>query len=127
MKNRTPSYCLHKGSGQAVVRIDGKDHYLGKYGTEESLREYDRLIAEWVAAGRRLPGAKAGDGLTVNELILAYWQWAEKNYRDGDGTPTRELPNLKDALRPLRKLYGDTEAAKFGPMALRTVREDMIG
>src|SRR5205809_64603 len=22
---RTPTYCLHKGSGQAVVRIDGKD------------------------------------------------------------------------------------------------------
>jgi integrase len=64
--------------------------------------------------------------MTVNELLLAYWRWAEKNYRDADGKPTRELGNLKDALRPLRKLYGDTEAAKFGPMALRTVHEDMI-
>ena len=127
MNKRTPSYCHHKGSGQAVVRIDGKDHYLGKYDSEESRQEYDRLIAEWLAAGRRLPEAKTGDGLTVNDLILAYWRWAEKNYRDGDGVPTRELDNLKDALRPLRKLYGDTEAAKFGPMALRTVRENMIG
>ncbi len=126
MSTRTPSYCHHKGSGQAVVRIDGKDHYLGKYGTEESRREYDRLIAEWLAAGQRLPEAKTGHGLSVSELILAYWKWAEKNDRDADGAPTRELPNLKDALRPLRKLYGDTEAARFGPMALRTVREDMI-
>ena len=30
---RTPSYCLHRASGQAVVRIDGKDHYLEKYDT----------------------------------------------------------------------------------------------
>ena len=126
MNNRTPSYCLHKATGQAVVRIDGKDCYLGKYGTPQSRDAYDRLIAEWLAGGRRLPTAKAGDGLTINELLLAYWRWAEKTYRDGDGKPTRELDNLKDALRPLRKLYGGTEAAKFGPMSLRTVREDMI-
>jgi hypothetical protein len=124
MTPHTPSYCLHKASGQAVVRIDGKDHYLGQYGSEGSRRAYDRLVAEWLAPGRRRPGA--GGGLTVNELILAYWRWAETTCRDGDGAPTRELDNLRDALRPLRKLYGDTEAAAFGPLALRTVREDMI-
>src|SRR5256885_130066 len=101
MTKHTPGYCHHKGSGQAVVRLDGKDHYLGKFDSEESRQEYDRLIAEWLAAGRRLPETRTGDGLTVNGLILAYWRWAEKNYRDGDGTPTRELDNLKDALRPL--------------------------
>ena len=26
MHKRTPSYCLHKATGQAVVRIDGADH-----------------------------------------------------------------------------------------------------
>ncbi len=126
MNNRTPSYCLHKATGQAVVRIDGKDCYLGKYGTKDSRDAYDRLIAEWLACGRRLPTATAGNGQTINEMLLAYWRWAEKTYRDGDGNPTRELDNLKDALRPLRKLYGVTEAAKFGPMSLRTVREEMI-
>src|ERR1700683_3492430 len=59
-------------------------------------------------------------------MLLAYWRWGEKTYCDGEGKPTRELENLKDALRPLRKLYGNTEAAQFGPLALRTVREDMI-
>ncbi len=29
MSYRTPTYCLHKATGQAVVRIDGKDHYSG--------------------------------------------------------------------------------------------------
>jgi hypothetical protein len=78
-----------------------------------------------LANGRRLPAAGPGDGLTITGLLAAYWRWAEKTYRDGDG-PSRELANLKDALRPLRRLYGETEAAKFGPLALRTVREDMI-
>ncbi len=67
---RTPSYCLHKASGQAVVRIDATDHYLGKFGTPESRAEYDRLIAEWLGNGRRLSPPVAADSLTVDELIL---------------------------------------------------------
>ena len=43
---KIPSYCRHKASGQAVVRIDGNDEYLGTYGTPESYEKYHRLIAE---------------------------------------------------------------------------------
>src|SRR5262249_17271227 len=43
-----------------------------------------------------------------------------------DGTPTRETANFRDALRPLRRLYGHTPAVQFGPLALRTVREEMV-
>ena len=32
-QRRVPSYCLHKHTGQAVVRIDGRDIYLGTCGT----------------------------------------------------------------------------------------------
>ncbi len=52
---RVPYYCHHKPSGQAVVTIDGRDIYLGTWNTSASRREYDRLIGEWLAAGRRLP------------------------------------------------------------------------
>lgn len=43
-KPTVPSYCLHKPSGQARVRINGKDYYLGKYGSPESHDLYDELI-----------------------------------------------------------------------------------
>jgi len=123
---RTPSYCLHKASGQAVVRIDGVDHYLGKYGTAESRAEYDRLIAEWLGNGRRLAAPTAADGLTVAELILVYWQWAERYYRDEHGEPGQELDNVRTALKALRRLYGHTPAAAFGPLALRAIQENLI-
>jgi integrase len=127
MTRRTPSYCLHKASGQAVVRIDGKDHYLGRYGSPESKAEYDRLIGEWLLGGRQTPRRDEPPSLSVSQLLLRYWQFAEQHYRDPqDGTPSRELDNLKDALRPLRKLYGHTPACDFGPLALRAVREAMI-
>lgn len=124
---RTPSYRLHKRSGQAVVTIGGKDHYLGKFGSVESRSEYDRLLAEWLSAGRGsavIPSPT--DGPTINEILLAYWRHAENYYRAPDGSQTKELVNMRDALRPLRKLYGLTPARDFGPLALRAVRESMI-
>lgn len=47
--NSLPSYRRHKASGQAVVTLNGKDHYLGPHGSKVSRDEYDRLIAEWLA------------------------------------------------------------------------------
>jgi integrase len=36
------------------------------------------------------------------------------------------LSNFLYALRPLKKLYAETPAAEFGPLKLKTVREQMI-
>ena len=66
---RHPAYCLHKASGQAVVRIDGKNHYLDKHGSPESRARYNQLIATWYANAQTLPPTAAGDNLTVNELL----------------------------------------------------------
>lgn len=46
-----PSLRHHKPSGQAVVSLSGRDHYLSKHGTGAAKAEYDRLIAEWLAHG----------------------------------------------------------------------------
>jgi integrase len=121
---RTPSYRLFKPRGQAVVTIDGKDHYLGKYGTAQSKAEYDRLIAEWLANGRCLPAA-AGTDLSMNELIAAYWKHVESYYVK-DGAPTSEVATIRYALRFVRQLYGHTLAKDFGPLALKAVRQAMV-
>jgi integrase len=123
---RQPSYRHHKPSGQAVVTLDGKDRYLGRYGTPESEAEYDRLISEWLAHGRRLPApGTAGSDLSVNEMLLAYLHHAEGYYLK-DGQPTSETANIKLAIRPLRRLYGHTAAKDFGPKSLKAVRQALI-
>jgi hypothetical protein len=40
---KIPAYRLHKGSGQAIVQINGNRHYLGKYKSEKSEERYRRL------------------------------------------------------------------------------------
>jgi hypothetical protein len=36
--SRIPSYRLHKPSGQAVVTINGKDIYLGRFNSPDHLK-----------------------------------------------------------------------------------------
>lgn len=40
--------------GYAVVRLNGRDFYLGSFGSPEAKTAYEKLIAEWLASGRRL-------------------------------------------------------------------------
>jgi integrase len=130
---RVPSYRRHKQSGQAIVTLpDGlggrHDVLLGKYGTPESRQEYVRVLGEWEANGRRLPGSSpfSCNGLTVNELILAYWSHVETRYRRPDGTPTSEVAEFRRALRVVRELYARTVAKDFGPLALKATRQKMV-
>ena len=64
----TPCYRRHRASGQAIVTLNGHDHYLGPYGSKSSRVKYDPLIGEWLAAGRRLP--LAASDLMVAELAV---------------------------------------------------------
>jgi len=124
--SRTPSLRRHKPSGQAVVTLDGRDFYLGRHGAPESRAEYDRLLAEWLANGRRLPAPLAAESdVTVNEMVEAYVARADAYYRK-NGKPTKEPADIRYAIRPVRKLYGHTLARDFGPLALKTVRHALI-
>jgi len=91
---RLPSYRRHKPTGQAVVTLSGKDYYLGRWNSRASRAECDRLIGEWLAAGRCLPSSRGGTDLTVAELGCAYWNFAKGYYRK-DGQPTRSLDRVK--------------------------------
>ena len=55
LKKSLPKYRRHKASGQAVVTLNGRDFYLGPWGTRASRLEYDKLVAEWMSADRQLP------------------------------------------------------------------------
>lgn len=121
---RAPRYRLHKGTGQAVVTIDGKDVYLGKYRSASSREAYRRTVAEWMQHGGRLAPPK--HTTTITELVVAYTEFATGYYRK-DGEPTNEVRTIKAAIKIVRELYGRTPAAEFGPLALQACREKMIG
>lgn len=130
LRHRPPSYRHHKPSGQAVVTLSGREIYLGRYGSPESHSRYSSLLSEWRPGGNEgsSPDSHASlprGSITVNELILAYWRFAEGYYRK-NGHATGELEPIRQALKPIAKLFGCTPVCQFGPMRLKTVREEMI-
>ena len=136
-KNAIPSYLLHKRSGQARVRIDGRDFLLGRYGSDESRIRYGELIAKFgsgvpvdpFAAGSNrgtYRGTASDDpGPSIAELIVAFLIHVERHYVK-DGAPTTEQWLIRSAVKPLRALYGLSPASQFGPLALKMVRTKLV-
>jgi hypothetical protein len=84
--SRLPKYRHYKPKDLAVVRLDGEDHYLGRYGSEESRETYRRLIAErWKVnpPGDLISNAAIGRVLwlmaeTETDAGRAFWQESDK-------------------------------------------------
>ncbi len=123
LRNSTPRYRLHRASGRAVVTLDGKVIYLGKWQSKSSRREYDRVVGEWLAAGRCLPSK--GHDHSVLELCNAYRKYAVTYYRK-NGKPTRTIERIQMAIKYLRSIYGSTRVRDFGPLALRAMQNHLI-
>jgi len=130
-KNSPPAYRHQRSRNLAVVRIHGKDYYLGEYGSPASRQLYAQLIAEkWAdspeADTARLP-ATLKTWPTVDELIARFMtKHVPKTYVNKHGKLTDRYYHIKIALRPLHELYGNTPVNEFGSKRLKMVRERMI-
>lgn len=118
---KPPKYSRHTATGNAKVRIDGKDHYLGPYGSEESKKLYDELIARWLCAGLKPDSVN----VTLNRLCVLYIEHAESYYRK-DGNVTSEVASIRTALKMLLRQFGRLPVNDFSPIKLKKVREAMI-
>lgn len=61
---------------------------------------------------------------TINDLILAYWKFAETYYQR-KGRPTEQLNHVRRAMRPLRKIYGSIAVA-HPLLKLKAVRDVFV-
>jgi integrase len=126
---KIPSYRLHKPTNQAIVVLRGRTFYLGRFGSIESHDEYNRIISEWLpanpAAQRPQLTLRAQSDLRVCELILAYFSHVESYYVKDD-KPTSQVHIVRQAIKPVRAIYGHTPAKEFGPLALKACRAKMI-
>lgn len=122
--NHLPKYRKHRASGQAIVTLIGRDHYLGPHGTKASKEFYDRLIAEWLQHHRQ-PAVDSADAITVVELCARYLRFAHTYYQK-DGRCTKVTPGVKACIKFLRDWYGREPVTAFGPLALKAVRQRMV-
>ena len=119
---KNPSYRLHKPSGQAVVTLDGKDHYCGEFGTEASKAKYDAFIVRWIEAGRReIPKA-----ITIGNLVARYAAHSEVYYTK-QGATTSQFERIRLVTRAVAERHGDELPAAFGPQKFKALRKTWVG
>jgi len=122
-RNKKPGYWNHRPSGQAYVRIDGKDHYLGPYDSAESRDRYEELIRGWM-----LNQSADRFAITIDELALRYIQHCESYYRK-NGTPTTEVGKAREAQKIVVTLSGQITSQRLRPAETsgRSRRDDPSG
>jgi integrase len=121
-----PVYRKHHRTGRGVVvfydPIAGRrrERMLpGLYGTPEADSAFHRFVAEYKLTNMP-PQAAAPHEVRVNEVLLAFLQFASTYYSKS------ELGEYKAAMRPVKKLYGLVSVSKFGPLALVACRQEMV-
>ncbi|HEV3143892.1 MAG TPA: hypothetical protein VGZ47_08425 [Gemmataceae bacterium] len=125
-----PAYSKHS-SGQARVRLTDavtgrrKDVLLGKYGKRASKEEYGCVIQQWEAVGRRLLEADPQD-ITINELAVAYVEYATGHYKPNETGLCGDMENIKQAIKLLRQSFGHERVSDFGPKRLKIVCNAMV-
>jgi integrase len=130
-ERHVPKYRHYKPKNLGVVRIDGRDHYLGRFGSPESYERYHRLLAERYARGPAVPAPTPearpqSEVLTITELCVGYYRHCERYYTK-NGRTTNQVNIIKLALKVLRALYGSSLVKDFSPLALKACRAEFIG
>ena len=125
LKFAVPVYSLHKSSGQAVVKFAGVPFYLGKHNSDASRREYDRLIAEFLAVGRNphLMVQPSNDSEATVRLLVDAFRIYATDYYVKNGKQTSEVSSFRVVCATTMRLYRDLPVDEFGPRSLKAVRE----
>ena len=103
----------------AVVYINGRKIFLGKWGSVEADTEYRRILAEWVS-NPVFPGTKSNGLAKIDELALAFLKWA-KEYHE-----YRTYHCFKTAIETMLELYGGISIRDFGCRKLTTLQSLFI-
>ena len=118
LKNRLPKYC--KDKIQAVVYINGEKIPLGRYGSDESKKEYSRILAELANIGSVIDHKQKSLSCSVARLTTEFLVWAKEHKGKSD------YGNFFKAVQMMMRDYSHTLVKDFGPRALKTVQGQFV-
>lgn len=132
-KKEIPSLRRHSG-GNAVVSLtdcetgERREFSCGPFGSRGAQQEYERIVGDWIARGKRLPAkhAKADatgaePGVSNNEMWLAFLEKVVPKYSsDSERNHYRKLAGL------VRVFFGAEPASSMSPRRLVAIRERLV-
>ncbi len=114
---RIPKLRHHTPTGDARVRIKGRDIYLGRYGTEDAERAYRRAIAHLLEHGDAPPPRAGSAARRLGDLLDRYDAYARRAM-----SPETHAGCVVPVIDRLRRFAEDLPIESFGPAELRAFR-----
>ncbi len=97
-----PKYRNHSSGGSRVT-INGRDYLLGPWNSKTSIREYDRIVAEFLASGRSPTFGIEVEAYTVAMMLADYLRFCRSYF----GTDkTSEFVRIKPAYHGRVSTHG---------------------
>lgn len=130
-KSLIPKLCIDKSRNRAFCKVDGKFIVLGPAGSADTQLAYGKLLKALedrrgtdaailaVKKSQSVP-VEPQSTLSLNDVFLRFVTEELQKYSKA------EQRCIRGAIRIARELFGNSPAADFGPLRLRTVREAMI-
>lgn len=120
---KPPSYPKKPhSSGQARITVDGKDYYLGRWGTPESRAAHARFVLDWVARkGPPIDIKKA----TISSVCDSYLNYAKTYYVKRE-RPTGEYHKIKHITETIKGLFGSYPIGEFRQDSLKALRAHWV-
>lgn len=114
---RNPKMSRHS-SGQARVRLSGRTHYLGEWGSLDAQARYVDLVREWRDGGKQPLGSRtphAGElAFTVEQLLQEYRDWIDATGRyTKAGRKTTGHSYMLHALASFERFMGKVPVLKL--------------
>lgn len=118
---RPPKLCRNKYRNSAFVIVNGKQIYLGKWGSPEAQAAYDRFLLEWMKNRNRpqKPNYRPGRGIMLVEMVVAYIA----EYRE---RPVKNRSDLNTFIllgKRMAALFPDYETDDFRIRDLEMLRD----
>lgn len=124
-----PTYQLHRPTGCARVRVNGKIVWLGRYGSPESREKYAKIVDEWrktlIAKEQKISARMARGEPLIDEAIADYMDWVSRRYVKM-GKPTSEVDIQRLAMSYLSDAAGPFNVSEFTPLRLAKLIDVMI-
>lgn len=115
-----PNLTHHKSSGQAKIFWNGKNYYLGIYGSQESLDNYQKMISNIISTGHPAPEVVVKP--SIRDVIPKYLEYLEESYPK----ECKEPVAIARALKTVLGFYGPLQADLFSPARLIELRAKWI-
>ena len=115
-----PKYSLHKASGNARVKVRGREIWLGRFNSPESLARYRELLGNLETAIL----SDAPSSMTLTELLGMWWAECQQRYPNGRGK-FGSATNWRRTIRWLRESFGEVRVEQLSQCAVSHSLSDL--